>query len=240
MKFYISASALLNVSQSSVTMNSTNGAVTPQTISVTSTGEQLTFNVSFTTASGGPWLTLGPASGATPNIINVSAVPGSLAPGSYAGTITITAANPNGAAVANSPITIPVTLSVTSGSIQVPTAELKFTQPQGGSAAAQTVTVQSSAAALSFSATATTDAGGNWLTVTPATGTTPQALSISVSAASLPPGTYAGRVTIVSPGASNSPQTIPVSLTVGPAQTITVTPATMTFNHDPGFALSAP
>ena len=85
---------------------------------------------------------------------------------------------------------------------------LSFTT--GGS---QTVSVTSSAAALSFAAVASTTSGGNWLSVSPSTATTPASLSIAAGA--LPaPGSYSGTVTISAPGADNSPQTIAVSLTV--------------------------
>ena len=54
-----------------------------------------------------------------------------------------------------------------------------------------------------------------WLTFTTATtGTAPSTISIIANPAGLNPGSYSGTVTITSPDASNSPQTIPVSFTV--------------------------
>ena len=129
-KFFVSNNALLNVSKQALSMSSVNGAVATDTISLTSTSDQLSFTVAFTTASGGNWLTLGPASGTTPSVITVTAVPGSLAPGSYAGSITITATGAQ--AVANSPIQIPVTLTVASGSLVVPAAHAELQSSAGG------------------------------------------------------------------------------------------------------------
>lgn len=233
-KFFVSTNPLLNVSKQSLALSSVNGAVATDTISLTSTSDPLAFTVAFTTASGGSWLTLGPASGTTPNVITVSAVPGSLAPGTYAGSITITPTNPAGLAVANSPVQIPVTLSVAAGSLVVPTTTLAFSHPQGGTAPAQSVRVDHSGAPLSFTASALTTSGGQWLSVTPSSGTTPAPLSIAVNSAQLPQGTYQGSVTIVSPGALNSPQVIPVTLTVAVPQTIAAAPATLTFSHQAG------
>jgi hypothetical protein len=50
--------------------------------------------------------------------------------------------------------------------------------------------------------------------VTPASGTAPSTLSVSVSSAGLTPGTYSGAVTVTATGANGSPATIPVTLTV--------------------------
>ena len=71
--------------------------------------------------------------------------------------------------------------------------------------------------------TATTDQ--SWLSVTPSSGTAPSTLSISVSPGSLSAGAYTGNVQITASGASNTPLTIGVSLTVsqssGASPTIT-------------------
>ena len=231
-KFFVSTNALLNVSKQVLTMSSVNGAVATDSIQLTSTSDPLTFTVAFTTASGGNWLTLGPVSGSTPSAVTVTAVPGSLAPGSYAGSITITATGAQ--PVANSPIQIPVTLTVASGSLVVPVATLNFNHPQGGTAPAQTVQISQSGTPLNFVASASTTSGGNWLSVTPPSGQTPSTLSIAVTSSALPQGTYQGSVTIVSPGALNSPQVIPVTLTVATPQTIAVTPATLAFSFQIG------
>jgi hypothetical protein len=57
----------------------------------------------------------------------------------------------------------------------------------------------------------------SWLAVAPASGTAPAGLSVSAGIAGLAPGTYTGIVTISAPGASGSPKTVGVTLTVNPA-----------------------
>src|SRR5687768_882305 len=49
-----------------------------------------------------------------------------------------------------------------------------------------------------------------WLTLTPASGTTPTPVVVSASPQGLAAGTYPGKVTMAADGASNSPQTIQV------------------------------
>ena len=57
-------------------------------------------------------------------------------------------------------------------------------------------------------------ASASWLSVSPASGTAPSTLIVSVSPASLSAGTYSGNVQIVSSGASNTPLSVAVTLTV--------------------------
>ena len=74
--------------------------------------------------------------------------------------------------------------------------------------------VCSSGTALNY----TTATSATWLLVTPASGSTPGSLSVSVNPGGLAAGTYTGNVTVTAAGASNSPKTVPVSLTVTAAQ----------------------
>ncbi len=72
----------------------------------------------------------------------------------------------------------------------------------------------------SWSATASTVSGGNWLQVSPATGTSdpaqaPPSIQISASAQNLGPGSYYGQIT-VTPVDTNSEQTVTVVLNVLP------------------------
>ena len=79
-----------------------------------------------------PWLAPSGELASTPDTLGLTAVPPtSLAPGTYPGSITVTATNPNGAAVLDSPATtgtiIPVVLRVTSGTLNAPSpASLSF------------------------------------------------------------------------------------------------------------------
>jgi uncharacterized protein (TIGR03437 family) len=75
----------------------------------------------------------------------------------------------------------------------------------------QAIQISSNSDAISFSATTT---GGSWLVVTPATGTTPGPLSVSINPANLAAATYKGTVVVTSLTAANSPLTIPVTFTL--------------------------
>jgi uncharacterized protein (TIGR03437 family) len=225
---YVSNSPLLSVAPESLAFSSAiNGAGTTQQLLVSSTNSSsnLTYSVNASTNNGGNnWLLVGPLSGSTApgsNVINVSVAPALLSAGTYTGSVTITSTG-----VANSPVTIPVTLQVTSGTLILSTTSLNFPFTVGGSnPAAQTVQVTATGGPLSFTAAANSGtAGTNWLSVTPTSGTTPGALSISANGANLAPGTYAGTVVVTSPNAANSPEVINVTLAVT-SGTITATPA---------------
>ena len=88
---------------------------------------------------------------------------------------------------------------------------------------------------LSFSASS----DSQWLTVTPATGTAPQSLSVTASAAGLVAGTYTGHITVTASGVSGSPQVVTVTLVVNspaPADGVDWT----TVGHDSGRSGTAP
>jgi uncharacterized protein (TIGR03437 family) len=206
----------------SFTQASFGAAPPPQNISLTSSGPALQFNV---TTSGGNWFSVSPAIANTPATLAVAVNAANLQPGSYTGQINIVSAG-----AGNSPLAIPLNLTVTSGqSFSLTTgaggSALTFTVPAGSAAPpAQTVMLAASTGTLAFLANIniTTPQGGNWLSVSPTGGsvtTTPTPLTISVNPAGLNPGTYTGSVSVTSPNASNSPQMIPVTLVVTPVGT---------------------
>ena len=204
----------LTVAPTSLTFTAQAGGTAPaaQSLSVTSSGAQVNLSATASTASGGNWLSVAPASSTTPSTLSVSVNPAGLAAGTYSGTVIITGA------ASNSPRTVAVTLTVTAAALPTLTvapASLTFAAQAGGTApAAQSLSVTSSGAQVNLSATASTVSGGNWLSVAPASSTTPSTLSVSVNPAGLVAGTYSGTVTIASGGASNSPRTVAVTLTV--------------------------
>ncbi len=83
------------------------GGTTPpaQTVAVASSDAPLNFTV---VASGGAWLSVTPAAGATPGTLTVSVNPAGLAPGNYNGAITISST-----AASNSPQAVTIALAVT-------------------------------------------------------------------------------------------------------------------------------
>jgi uncharacterized protein (TIGR03437 family) len=206
----ISATILQFTGQSS-------GAPAPtQSFSISSV-PGLAFSLSVSTASGGNWLSVTPASGAAPRLINVVANPSNLpSPGTYTGTIEI--ATPN----ANPPTsTIAVSFTVTAAeapSLAVDRESFSLSFARATPAQSQKLTVSNTGGGrLDFNAAAavTTPSGGTWLTVTPASGTAaaaaPAIVTVAANPAGLPPGTYTGIVTV---SASGKQISLPVTMTI--------------------------
>ncbi len=217
------------VSPASLTFNYQSGGTVPaaQNVAVSSSGTAFNYTVS-TSAT---WLTATPASGSTPGSVAVSVNPASLAAGTYTGTVSITSAT-----ASNSPKTVAITLNVTPAPLPTITtspASLSFNYQSGGTIpAAQNVAVSSSGTAFNY----TVSTSATWLTATPASGTTPGSVAVSVNPASLAAGMYTGTVSIASAGASNSPKTVAVTLNVTAAAlpTLTANPASLTFTYQIG------
>jgi uncharacterized protein (TIGR03437 family) len=68
--------------------------------------------------------------------------------------------------------------------------------------------------AMSWTATASTLSGGDWLTVSSSSGTAPSTIAVSANVSGLAPGFYIGTVMFSSPTASNSPRYVTAYLTV--------------------------
>jgi uncharacterized protein (TIGR03437 family) len=100
-------------------------------------------------------------------------------------------------------------------SIATSPAQLQFTGTEGGATPTpQTISLAgATGAALSWTAAPST----SWLAVSPASGATPGNVSIAVNPTGMAAGVYDASVTITASGATNTPQTIPVTLWVLPA-----------------------
>jgi len=195
---------------------------TAQSLAVSSSGRAVSYSVS--TSSTGGWLSVKPGSGKTPGSISISADSAGLSAGTYSGTVIVASSD-----AANSPIPVAITLTVAPPALMLAPTTLSFTAQAGSVApAAQLVaTSTSNGAALGYSLSASSTEG--WLSVKPATGTTPKSISISANPAGLSAGTYSGTVIVDSPFASNSPIPLPVTFTVTPVPTFAVAPELLTF-----------
>lgn len=226
--------ASMTADKTSLTFNQTVGGTVPATQNVTlsATGGTVTYTTAVTYQSGQSigWLnaTQGGtiASGST-GLVQVSVNGSNLAAGTYNGAVTITSPGTTG-----SPITVNVTLVVAPGTLSVAPASLTFTEVQGTAAQSQNVQVSGTPSALNF--TIATSSSAPWLTATSSSLTTPATVQVAASNTGLNPGTYTGQVTITSPGATSSPQTVNVTLTVVAAQTFTVSPSTLNFSYTIG------
>lgn len=93
---------------------------------------------------------------------------------------------------------------------------LAFTARAGGAPAPlQRITVRGSLQGIRFAASARTQSGGNWLSVTPPRGETPEFIEVTADPGSLPRGTYGGTVTVLADDGQAPPIGIAVTFDVG-------------------------
>ena len=195
---------------------SAGGAPTPpKNINITSPLSGLGFTVEVSSSIN--WLVVGATAGVTPQLIDVRVDPTNLTPGSYSTTILISSplANPP-----SSTVTVNVTVGpALNPSLVVDKPGLSFTYPKSpATVETQVVHVSNGGSGpLAFSATAQTGNGGNWLSVSPSTGSVtpkqPAAVSVTANSTGLAVGTYTGSVTIASSTTGTS-DTVRVTLTV--------------------------
>ena len=113
-------------------------------------------------------------------------------------------------------------------------SSLQFAYTIGGAVpVAQSIQIANSGSeTLTFTTTVT----GTWLSVSPASGSIPAALSVSVSPASLGAGTYTGTILITPSDTSLSPLIVYVTLAVAASSgaTLAVTPQSLSFSYTLG------
>jgi uncharacterized protein (TIGR03437 family) len=117
-------------------------------------------------------------------------------------------------------------------------SSLQFADTAGGAIpAAQSIQISNGGTGtLAWTATS----NESWLTVSPASGTAPSTVTVSVSPAGMTAGSYTGAVTITASGASNSPLSVAVTLTVtAAAPSLTVAPQSLAFTYTAGGAVPA-
>jgi uncharacterized protein (TIGR03437 family) len=224
----ISNKALLNVSTNSINITAlaTGGNSTP-TVSVTSTdpGTVLSFTATAATNPIGlTWLSVTPNIGNTPNNLLVTINPQNLGVGTYPGTITVTSPNVPSQ-------TIQVTLTIVSSNISASLAKLAFAQALGGNPPApQTVQIIGVPAGTTIGAIPTLFNGIGWLQ----TSVNGNAVTVTADGTLLTQGTFSGVVTVIVPGAGNSPLFIPVTFSVGAANTLSISATTVPFSFQAG------
>lgn len=204
-------SPVIAVSPTSLTLSGIVGGPNPVTKSFTvsnSGGGTL----SWTATDNAAWLTLSPASGTNTGTVNASADVRGLAAGTYNAMITV-----SGPGVPSKSLAVSLTVfSASVGStIGFSPTSLAFDGTAGGTnPAGKTVTITNTGGGT---LTWTISDDAPWLSVTPTSGTTTteaDTLTATVNIGGLAAGTYNGAITIAATGATNSPRTIPVSLTL--------------------------
>jgi hypothetical protein len=215
------ASPTIAVSPGSFALTAQAGSTTVlnQTLTITNTGGG-TFN--WTVIDDSNWVVKNVGSGTGNGTVAVSVNPTGLAAGTHTSMITVSAPG-----ATNTPQVVPVTLTLTAPPAQ-PTiglspTSLAFSGTTGGSTpSSKTITVTNAGTGtLTWSVTD----NANWLTATKSGSTITAAVNLSGLAA----GTYNGVITVSATGATNTPQTIPVALTVTAAGSTTGS-VTLTWN----------
>jgi len=161
------------------------------------------------------WLSENPTSGSSTgehDTVAVSVNIAGMSAGDYSANVTITAPG-----ASNSPQVVPVSLHISSAAPEISFSpeSLSFTAGEGGSN--KTLEIWNSGIDT-LNWTLTDDAA--WLSENPTSGSSTGAddktsVTVSVNTAGMSLGDYSANITITAPGASNSPQTVPVSLHVG-------------------------
>jgi hypothetical protein len=226
----------LSVTPTSLSFNATAGGSSPaaKTLSVSNSGGG---TLSWTASESASWLSLSPTSGTNAGTITATPSITGLAAGTYTTDITVSATGAGG-----SPKTIPVTLTVdppAPPSLSVTPASLSFSATQGGSSpAAKTLSVSNTGGG-SMDWTASESA--SWLSLSPTSGTNAGTITATPSTTGLAAGTYTTDITVTAAGASGSPKTIPVTLTVDPPAppALAVSPTTLAFSATVGGASPA-
>ncbi|HXB68256.1 MAG TPA: hypothetical protein VNY05_08435 [Candidatus Acidoferrales bacterium] len=231
----------LTLSPTSLTYSAIVNGASPAAQNITvSASASTNFTVTASTTSGGTnWLILSQSGGiatSSGTSVTVFVVSTGLAVGTYNGFITFTANGINQ--------TVPVALNVTatSGGTATLTADRNSVALSGQAGAstpatqAVNITTASGSAGVSVtvSASTSTPSGGNWLSVSPLSATTGATFQITASAslAGLAAGNYNGTITVTPSG--GTPLSIPVSLAVTAAPTVSAAPTSLIFTYRAG------
>jgi len=141
--------------------------------------------------------------------------PKDLKPGTYTGRVSIIAPG-----AINSPASVRVTLRVRDpipGTMRASLSTIAFTAREGDTAnpAIQKLAIKMEGETKpDWTATVTSLNGGNWLSISPASGKGDGEITVSARLTDLPAGVYAARINLSAPSATNPTLQIPVSFTV--------------------------
>ena len=247
------AAAAMIISPTSFNVSAVeNGANPPNQTLTVSNGGNASLPYTSLVQPGSSWLTI--ASGGSGNVAAGSSAPmalainiSSLTPGTYQGRVDVTdtsGASQKQTATVNLTITSSSTPPPTTAVISLSPARLDVFVAVGNNPPVQTIILKNTGTvALAYTAVPTTQNSlvfGVWLDVSPPAGTVAPGsqvtLSVTITSNTLQPGSYRGDITFTG-NASNSPQSTPVYLTVGPGPPkpiISLNPSALTFTTQAG------
>ncbi len=159
-------------------------------------------------------------------IFSVSVTPTGLAAGTYSGAVSLQIGGSAGNAQ-SIPVTLTVYASATTAAFAVsPTVwQVNYQVGDPGSSTSLSLT----GPAVTFTAAATSS--GNWLSVSPTSGTAPASLSAQINPTGLAAGQYTGTILITAGGAT---QTVTVSLNAYSGQNLPLSPSSLAFLYQTG------
>jgi uncharacterized membrane protein YphA (DoxX/SURF4 family) len=223
------APPIISYSSSSFSFAATEGGSNPlsQTLELWNSGDGA---LNWSVSEDATWLSLDPISGSSTGehgFVTVSVNISGMAAGDYDAAITISAPG-----ATNTPQTVPVSLTVSSPTpepaITYSPSGFSFTATKGGSnPSSQTLEIWNSGnGTLNWSVSE----DATWLSLDPISGSSTgehDAVTVSVNISGMDAGDYNATITITAEGATNTPQTVPVSLTVNqrPNQPSNILPA---------------
>jgi uncharacterized protein (TIGR03437 family) len=206
----VTSTITVTTAPTSLTFSEAQGGSLPaaQSINLSSNPGVATYTAVVASTTGGNWLQISPTSGNTNGPVTVSILPNTLSPGSYPAQISFAF---QGAATASA--TVNVVLNVTKAeTITASPTSLSFGYQLGGTAPpGQQLSITSSGNPVAISVSANSS---GWLSVSNASGSTPQTINVSVNPAGLVPQTYSGSISISAPGVLTSPLTVTVLFVV--------------------------
>ena len=209
----------------SFTFNAVENGSNPvaQSLSIINTGSG---TLNWTASVDQTWLTLAAYSGTGDGAVNVLANRGSLTAGTYNGTVTV-----SDPAATNNPQTASVTFIIAPAppEIVLDTTSFTFDAIEGGPNPDDDTLWISNGGGGTLDWSVGDDA--TWLTTTPVAGTGDGYTVLSVNVSGQQVGTHVATVFVTDPAASNTPQTVDVTLNIvcDPSE-IEVTPLSFTFD----------
>jgi uncharacterized protein (TIGR03437 family) len=223
----VSDKALLDVSTNTINITLLPGAAaSQQTVALTST-DSTVLNFEATAATnpiGLTWLLVAPNAGNTPSNLQIIISPQNLGVGSYDGTITVTSKG------LPSQI-IHVHLVLGAATVTATPASLTLSEASGGVPVSQTVQITGVPAGTTIGALVTLFNGSGWLTAT----TSGSTVTVTADGSKLSTNTtYTGVVSVIVPGASNTPLYVPVSFTVSAQNTFALSAIVVNFSYQIG------
>ena len=223
----------IGLSATTFSFTGVQGASNPsaQTLTITNMGSG---TLSWTASESATWLTPSIVSGTGTGSLTLNVSTAGMTAGTYSTPLIIAASG-----ATNTPQTVVVNLTITTS--QIPTISLSpmslaFSATQGGgNPTAQTVTINNSGTGtLSWSVSTTAP----WLSLSPPSGTAPSSFTATANISGLAAGSYSSTITVTGSGATNTPQSILVALTITAAPTVTlnVSPTSLAFTATQGAA----